>query len=214
MAHSSLGGSAMQRIVLTVAVCAIGVAACSTGSTDHVASLSGNAGTSVAEPGAEEGHSAGEPTDEEAILAFSACMRDNGLDSFEDPEIAADGSIRFGFREFVTDGDVDRDIARQAMDECRVHLEGLALGRSDADRSEIEDQLVEFAACMRDEGFDMPDPDFSSQGDVQQEDGQPGGPFAGAVDPDDPDFQRAMAVCEDLFGGDVRLGPGPRGGGG
>jgi hypothetical protein len=195
----------MMRIGVAGALCAIILGACTGGSGEQVASLADGPVT----PAPGETDAVEQPSSEDAILAFSACMRDNGLENFEDPEISADDGIRFGFRQQVADGIVDRETVRQAMETCRVHLDGVAVGRDDADRSEIEDQLVEFAACMRDEGFDLPDPDFSSQGD-----GRPGDPFAGNIDSDDPDFQNAMEACEDLFEGGVPIGPGPRGSGG
>ncbi len=49
-----------------------------------------------------------------------------------------------------------------------------------------------FAACMRDNGFDMPDPDFSGlalRGD---------GPF-GEVDLEDPAFESALEQCDDIL---------------
>jgi hypothetical protein len=203
MTASPITPSPLARIALAVALVTFGLAACSGEASDGVASLTEDR----AAPTAEDEDTVDEPSDEEAILAFSACMRANGLEDFEDPELTADGGIRFGFGGQVASGDVDRETVRQAMDACRVHLDGLAFGREQADRSEIEDRLIEFAACMRDEGFDMPDPDFSTAGD-----GEPGGPFGGAIDPDDPEFRSAMAACEDLFEGGVPFGPGQRGG--
>ena len=197
----------MQRIAIMISAVVVLLAACSGDAGTQVASLEGGpVGTVTVDE---------EPTDtqsdEDAILAFSACMRDNGLEDFEDPEIDADGSIAFGFRALVQDGEVDRDTVRAAMQECRIHLEGLSLAASDIDRTEIEDQMLEFAACMRDNGIDMEDPDFSRTPDQ----GGPGsGPFA-ALDQDDPQFQAAMEACGDIFEGGLPAGPGPgRGGGG
>ena len=37
---------------------------------------------------------AGDVSDEEALLAFAQCMRDNGVENFEDPVVDADGELR------------------------------------------------------------------------------------------------------------------------
>lgn len=190
------------RLAALLAALALTLAACGSSGSAEVASLSetGGAGTDVAEGGPDTD----EMTDEEAILAFSACMREHGIEDFEDPDIGADGSISFGFRG-QAGGEFDREAMQAAMDACRSHLDGLALARGGGDRTEIEDQLYELAACMRDNGYDMPDPDFGS------EPGTGGGPF-GEIDPEDPAFQAALETCEDVFGAGFRLGPPPGGG--
>lgn len=197
----------MQRIAIVLSAVVVLLAACSGDAGTQVASLEGATADTVAvDEDAPDAQS-----DEAAILAFAACMRDNGLEDFEDPEIDADGGVAFGFRGLVQDGEVDRDTVRQAMQACRIHLEGLSLAASDIDRTEIEDQMFEFAACMRDNGIDMPDPDFSG---TPGEGGQGNGPFA-ELDPDDPQFQDAMEACGDIFEGGFPMGPGAgRGGGG
>lgn len=197
----------MQRMAIIISAVVVLLAACSGDAGSQVASLEGApADTVTVDEGVPDAQS-----EEDAILAFAACMRDNGLEGFEDPEIDADGTIAFGFRGLVQNGDVDRDTVRQAMQSCRVHLDGLSLAGSDVDRTEIEDQMFEFAACMRDNGVDMPDPDFSG---TPGEGGRGDGPFAD-LDPDDPQFQEAMEACGDIFEGGFPAGPGPgRGGGG
>ena len=60
---------------------------------------------------------------------------------------------------------------------CGELLEGATLGfREGFDRTELEDTLVEYAACMRENGYDMPDPDFSGSGA-----GPGAGPGGGAL---------------------------------
>lgn len=185
------------RLLSLIAALALLIAACSSATGADVASLSD---TDVA-PTADETPDPGETDDEAALLAFAACMREQGVEDFEDPDVDSTGGVSFGLR--GQGGDVDRETMRTAMDACRDHLDGLAIGPGSVDRSEIEDELVEFAACMRDNGYDMPDPDFS---------GAPGGggPFA-ELDPDDPAFQDALEACEDSFGGTLRFGAGRRG---
>jgi hypothetical protein len=47
---------------------------------------------------------------------------------------------------------------------------------------------------MRDEGIDMPDPDFSGGGGLFRM----GGPGSG-IDPDDPDFRAAQETCQPIL---------------
>jgi hypothetical protein len=206
----------MKRLAPIAVTVALLVAACGGSGGDGVATLSGDDGatTTTADPASQQ-------STEEAILAFSACMRDNGVEDFEDPDISADGSIQFRFgpgsggRSGEPPTQEERDTIRQAFQACSEYLQGLAFGPGSIDRSEIEDNLYEFAACMRDNGYDMPDPDLSALGPPSsgQDDGEFQGPF-GDIDPDDPTFQTALAACQDIFGGGfVFGGPGGPGGG-
>jgi hypothetical protein len=197
----------VQRIAIMLSAVVVLLAACSGDAGTRVASLEGGpVDTVTVDEDATDTRS-----DEDAILDFAACMRDNGLEDFEDPEIDADGGIAFGFRGLVEDGEVDRDTVRAAMQTCRIHLEGLSFAASDLDRTEIEDQMFEFAACMRDNGIDMEDPEFSG---TPGQGGPGSGPFA-ELDPDDPEFQAALEACGDIFEGGFPAGPGAgRGGGG
>ncbi|MBK5266518.1 MAG: hypothetical protein JJE47_03720 [Acidimicrobiia bacterium] len=146
---------------------------------------------------------------ETQMLAFAQCMRDEGVD-MEDPTVDADGNLGFGgFRGPAQNGGTDGppDGFRTALDACRPMLEGLELGFGQRDQTEFQDTLLEFAQCMRDSGYPMDDPDLSTFGPANGNEGGPGqrgGPF-GDVDFEDPVFQEAQAVCGDILGG---FGPG------
>ena len=71
---------------------------------------------------------------------------------------------------------------------CEEHLEGVVSTFSSADTTEIEDMLLAYAECMRDNGVDMPDPDFSSGGGVID---------LGAIGGED--FEAAEAACSPLL---------------
>ncbi len=146
-------------------------------------------------------------TDEERLLAFAGCMRDNGVD-FPDPVVEADGTVTFGaLREIGRDPDLPA-----ARETCQDLVAGLAFGPGQGgfDLVELQDTLLEFARCMRDNGVDMGDPDLSRIGPGADDDGQAGGPF-GVIDLDDPDFAAAFAVCQQRLPG---AGDGPSLGGG
>ncbi|MDJ0792019.1 MAG: hypothetical protein QNJ71_08985 [Acidimicrobiia bacterium] len=183
----------MKRIFALIAGLALVVAACSSSSDDGVATLEdGGAPLESAENVAAEG------TDEEALLAFGACMRENGIPDFPDPVLNADGSVDFGVG---NDPDpfpgVSDEVVEEAVTTCIDLLEGVAFGPGgvDFDLTEIEDRFVEFAACMRERGIDIDDPDFSALA--------PGGdgglnPFDG-VDFEDPEVLAALEECQGIF---------------
>ena len=148
---------------------------------------------------------------EEAMLALAECLREQGLE-VQDPELDDDGfpRMREMFGPLLESGEIDREGMRAAMESCSEYAEAIRTQFGAVDRSEIEDSLYEYAACMRANGYDMPDPDFSTEPGQGQGQGG-GGPF-GELDPDDPAFQAANEVCQDLFGG-IRPGGGGPGGG-
>ena len=157
-------------------------------------------------------------TDEERLLAFAECMRENGVD-FPDPVVEADGTVTFGFRPGAGGGGVQalREIGRDpdlpaARETCQDLVAGLAFGPGQGgfDLVELQDTLLEFARCMRDHGVDIGDPDMSRFGPGANDDDQPSGPF-GVIDTDDPDFAAAFEVCQQQLPG---AGQGARFGGG
>ena len=150
-------------------------------------------------------------SDEERLLAFAECMRDNGVD-FPDPVVEADGTVVFGRRPGSGGAPgfeaIGRDPALPAAREaCSSLLQGLAFGPGrggNFDETELQDSLLEFARCMRDNGIDMGDPDFGGFRSGGGGD-QLGGPFAGIFDlqasgADDDEVGAAAEVCrEEIF---------------
>lgn len=203
------------RLVAVAALVALTVAACGGGATEEpqVASLEGNDQPTTTTT---------TPVDvEQTMLEYTQCLRDNGID-VEDPTVDADGNLRFSRPSNLES--IDREQMRVARDACAPILEKVALSFGNIDRTQIEDTLYEYAACMRENGYDMPDPDFSSFGTPGSGsgDGRPRGPFGDSIDPNDPAFIAANEVCQDIFtqlpgflgGGGRGPGGGPGGGGG
>jgi hypothetical protein len=201
-----------MRALVPVAAVVLAVAACggAADSSGGVASLDDPTDTSTAT--VED-----EADAEQALLDVAACMRDAGVD-IEDPTVDADGNLEFGAirgRVAESDLDVDREAIRAAFDECGELLESVTLGFRRGDDAAFQDTLLEYAQCMRDNGVDMDDPDFSSAGpgeggETGDDPGARRGPF-GNIDPEDPDFLAAQEVCRDILGGFERI-PGPGGG--
>lgn len=145
---------------------------------------------------------------EAAMLAMAECMREEGVD-VADPEVDENGNV---LPPRPTDPDnVDREAIREAREACSEFLEGVELGFQDLDQTELQDTLLEYAACMRDNGIDMPDPDLAALGGGPGQ-GPEGGPF-GELDRTDPDFLAAQEACEVILGDVGVPGPGGRGGG-
>jgi hypothetical protein len=131
---------------------------------------------------------------QEAALKWARCMREHGID-VPDPQVDEDGGIQVragqgGFRR----GEGNDDEFREAQEACGSPLGNARPQLTEAQREELQETMLEFAKCMRKEGIDMPDPDFSGGGGVFR--ARAGG---GGVDPDDPDFQAAQKECEPIL---------------
>ena len=171
----------MLRFALVLAVMAIATAGCTaSGDSDAVASIDDN------QAPVEEAPDAGS----DPLLAFSACMRENGVEDFQDPIVDADGKVEFPDK---ADGSADDEFAA-AFEACGSLLDGTALG-ADQKGSDVEarDQLYAFAVCMRAQGFDVDDPDPTTGS-------------LGEIDKEDPDFATAYAACESIFADDAKNG--------
>ena len=117
----------------------------------------------------------------EQALKHAQCMREHGID-MPDPKAGLGG-----LRGLMTDRDLEGQPGfREVEGDCRKHLEGLAPQISDEQREEIFDARLEFAGCMRDQGFDVPD---------RQPGGGGGGGPLGDFDLEDPRVQTAMDTC-------------------
>jgi hypothetical protein len=129
--------------------------------------------------------SAPEPTAEDIMLLLAQCIRDNGVDDFEDPVIGDKGQIEF---KSESDSVGDQEDLKKAYEVCSHLLEGTSQAKDkDPDGAGGQDQLYELAVCMRAIGFDMPDPNPT------------GDPYA-ELDKTDPDFIEALEQCEHVFG--------------
>lgn len=140
-------------------------------------------------------------TDEEKALAFAKCMRESGVDDFPDPTVNADGSVDFGVGPgggggagggrppaFLDDPDLNK-----AFDSCGKLAEGASFLPTAQDQTALQDNLLEAAKCLREQGIDVQDPDFSNGA-------TPGaGVFGDGFDPNDPKNAAAVDACSDVF---------------
>lgn len=128
---------------------------------------------------------------EAAFLAFTSCLRAEGID-VPDPTVDSEGNPQFTQPPDLSD--ITPDELNAALDACRDELEQVTLGFIGTDLTGLEDTLLEYAVCMRENGFDLPDPDLSF--DLTGGDGFQG-PF-GDVDFNDPDFIAADEQCASI----------------
>ena len=93
---------------------------------------------------------------------------------------------------------IDGDAAEQAADGGGGDGDGGG-GRSGQGRDpEFEDAMLEYAQCMRDNGVDMPDPEFGDDGSVSIR--AEGGPGAeGGSGGEDADFEAAEEECSPIM---------------
>ena len=147
---------------------------------------------------------------EEAVLAFTECLRDQGLD-IDDPTFDADGAFQLDLRRTFGGPGQEQgpsDELESAMEACGDLMDGVRQRFTDIDLTEIEDSLLAFSECMRNEGFDVPDPDFSAIVDENPGPGR-GRSLLGDLDPTDPGVAEAIENCQTEFGPGIRV-PGGR----
>ncbi len=182
-----------SRIFGLTLTLALLVAACSTGAeTPSVASLESGSNDSSLNAEAEDGDPIADS--EEAMLSFTQCLRDQGID-VGDPTVDADGNLQLPPIEFKVEADgPDAEPQLSEFEDLIAPCEGLLAGAvatsSPHDASEFEDALLEYAQCMRANGVDMPDPDFSSNGGIID---------LGTQDGDGDSFAAADEQCRDVL---------------
>lgn len=171
----------MRRIAILISALTLALSACGGGAdTPDVASIGDTADASSTDTT--------QPlSDEEALIEFAACMRDQGMD-FPDPSVDANGYPRFDFEDPES---IDQDAMFEAGEQCRDLIEGVVLNLMDFDTAEFDDTFLEYAACMRAQGIeDIPDSiDLTS---IIQDGELP-------FDPEDSDFIAADEQCRDIF---------------
>jgi hypothetical protein len=152
-----------------LAVSALAVAACGAEDTG------GDGGT---------GANAREQENRDAMLAFTKCMRENGVD-IPDPEPGQRG-LR------ISPPKGTSPATMEAADKaCRKHLEKMKGPElTDEQKEEFKQAALAQSKCMRKHGIDMPDPTFDEDGGAQIRIGKGSG-----IDPEDPEFQKAQEEC-------------------
>jgi len=206
---------------LTVAVAVLSLAAagagCGRSGDDDSSDVASIDESSAAAPDEEtdDGGGSVEPDSQEfrdAMLEYAECMRDHGID-MPDPQFEEGGGafqIMPKDEDGGPDGPSDEFVA--ADEACQPILEDAmpeAKDLSPEELAERQDQMLAMAQCMRDKGYDMPDPQVDSNGRFRVE--RRAGPGAGTGPPEDEEqFREDMEACSEEAG----MPDGPMGGGG
>ena len=208
-----------RRSAIAIALlCLVALVASACGGEDEAAASSSDDGgvATLAEPAddtaTDDSTGAGaELAADEAALEFSQCMRDQGLD-FPDVGVDAEGNpdLRSSFLESgITPGS---DEFRTGLEACGSILQNAGFGGGQGNLAEdpaVQDGLVEYSQCLRDEGLAVGDIQLGGgQGANQGQagDGQARGQGGGVdresriaaflgIDPDDPEVASALETC-------------------
>lgn len=130
---------------------------------------------------------------QQAMLDYAECMRDNGID-MPDPEFTEDGGMMMSMGAAEGEGPDPEDY-EAADDEC-AHFMEQARSNIEIDpeeQAEMQEEMLEFAECMREQGIDMPDPQFDENGGMTMQIGDPGDEDAGPRA--DEEFAAASEEC-------------------
>jgi hypothetical protein len=139
------------------------------------------AGASTSESASGDDEADLDPDD--AMLKFAQCMREHGID-MPDPEPG--GGIRIGGE------GISEDQMEAAEAACQKWMDMAMPEDGGEELSEEEkQQFLDQAACMRDRGYNFPDPEFEG-GRVTQKMEKGDEEMPG---PDDPAFQKDIEEC-------------------
>ena len=174
--------TAVQRILAATAVTLLlGLsAACGNGSGDDDSALPDAAGASSASP---SGDDEADLDPEDAMLKFAECMREHGVDM---PDPSPGGGVR------MNGEGLSEDQMEAAQAACQKWMDMAEPEDGGKELTEEEKQsFLDMAACMRERGYNFPDPEFDG-GRVTQKVEKGEGDLPG---PDDPAFQQDMEEC-------------------
>jgi hypothetical protein len=154
-------------------------------------------------------------TIQDAAVQYAQCMRDEGVD-IPDPEVFSSGDgggvggstrqeIHVDSGSGATGGigpavDPQSEEFKAADVKCKPIMDAAA-GQIDIDPAVIAEQreeMLAFAACMREQGIDFPDPTFDDNGGMTV---GPGPNSASDSEHDSEAFQAANEACAEFMGG-------------
>jgi hypothetical protein len=151
----------------------------------QVASLASPTPSDVARPVTD-----GPQTSQESLLAYAECMRKNGVD-MDDPVFDANGVFSGGLGKGAGSAiDLKSDRYQLASDTCVALLVSTTPELDPAQQAELVERQLAYAACMRAEGVEMPDP--ATVGGVDE--------AKLKIDKTDPAFIAADEACGEALG--------------
>jgi len=125
---------------------------------------------------------------EESLLAYASCMRDYGIET-DDPQFDINGDLisKPDFKAAMKKGQ-GGEAFTSAQEACGHLLMAVKPVLDLALQAEQTDKALAFAACMREQGLDWPDP---------APDGTKFAGSAGEIDKQSPEFAAAFETCAD-----------------
>ena len=190
--------SVIAAIAVVGVLLAIVLAGCTTG-----AAASNDVATLV-DPSASPDASPSASLDPEAAMdAFAKCMREHGVDvqistSGDDNGTIVNGEAGGPKPSGGAGTDKGKDVFQAANKACAPLLpKGGVNGGGPGMDPEMQQKMLDFSACMREHGIDMPDPKFENGGATVQI----GGPDdeGSNIDPNSQAFKDAEKACERLL---------------
>ncbi|GAA4717508.1 hypothetical protein Prum_020440 [Phytohabitans rumicis] len=165
----------MRTLALGLLLC-LAVAGCGGADGDDGIATAGGTPSASASAGGDKG------TDQENMLKYAQCMRDNGVPDFPDPKMEG-GGISFSLPQGADKAKVDA-----AQEKCKSHLpNGGEAPKADPERLE---QMRKLSECMRANGVpNFPDP--SEDGGIALDMSK-----LGLSGPDDPKLKAAEEKCK------------------
>jgi hypothetical protein len=209
------GGRLAAAVGVVVVLAGVGLAFVLTGG-------GGDGGTGTAGSGSSD-----ESTSlEEAAFRFAQCMREHGLEDFPDPQVS-DGRVSFGAAPSPDEPENMSPEEQAASEACQHIIEEASPGGGEEELSaeelaELHDQVLAMAQCMRDRGWDMPDPEVTEDGGIMIGRSPDEAGLPGPGDPRQDEFRQDQQECHEeagletpegaSSGGPMREGQGPAGG--
>jgi hypothetical protein len=139
--------------VVGVVVCILVLAGCGSDS-DDVPSLRTAEDAQAVDATATADAADGISDNEARMMAFTQCLRDQGIEMY-DPVVDADGNVQKPeFAEGV-------ELAKSdwaAFEACDEHLAGFSFEKERVDVSAQVDQWVAIVSCLRDKDYDVDEP--------------------------------------------------------
>lgn len=156
-----------------------GLAACGTKDNPGVATAGNSTSASTG---------TGSPSKGDAYK-FAQCMRDNGIESWPDPQADTGGSRDGGPARVIAPEGADPKQIQETQEKCKQYLPNGG-DAPERDAADVE-QMRKFAQCMRDNGLtSFPDPSGDS-GNI---------PVPRDIDPESPEYKAAMDKCRQYLG--------------
>jgi hypothetical protein len=99
------------------------------------------------------------PDGQSALLAWAACMRENGVE-MDDPRFGLDGLLVGGLGKdgAGSKADAESETYQLASETCSDRMTTYKAPPDPGQQAERTEQLLVWSACMREQGIDMPDP--------------------------------------------------------